>query len=67
MNDDRYSKIALLGGVHGIRQTGRLLKCWIDSINEDCGALGITIIQAFTTSLDRNNWRTTINGLSIHA
>ena len=55
MNDGRYPKIALLGGVHGIRQRGRLKKLWIDSIKEDHGTLGMTITQVSRTEQDKNN------------
>ena len=67
MNDGRYPKIALLGGLIGIRRRGRPPKHWIDSIKEDCGTLDMTITQASRTSQDKNNWRTTIEGLPIHA
>ena len=66
MNDSRYLETALLRGVHGIRQSRRHIKCWIDSIKEDCGTLGMTITQASRTAQDRNNWRTIINGLPMH-
>ena len=63
MNDGRYPKIAQLRRVHGTKQRGRPIICWIDSIKEDCGTLGMTITQASRTAQDRNNWRTAINGL----
>ena len=67
MNNGRYPKIALLGGVHEIRRRGRPRKYWIDSIKEDCGTLGMTLTQVPRTAQDRNNWRTNINGLLMHA
>ena len=66
MNDGRYLKIALLGGVHGIRQRGRPPNHWIDRIKEDCGGLSMAITQASRTAQNRNTWRTAINGLSMH-
>lgn len=66
MNDGRFSKIALPGGVHGIRRKGRLKKCWIDSTKEDCGALGVMTTQTAQTAQDRYNWRTAKNGLPMH-
>ena len=65
MNNGRYPKIALLGGVYWIRQRKRPPKCWIDSIKEDCGTLSVTIKQASRIVQDRNNWRTVINGLPV--
>ena len=67
MNDGRYPKIALLGGMHGIRQRGKPKTCWIDSIKEDYGTLRMTIMQASRTAQDRNNWRTAIYGMPMHA
>ena len=66
-HDGRHPKIALLGGVHGTRGRGRPQIHWTDSIKENCGALGRTITQAPRTAQDRNNWRTAINGLPMHA
>ena len=67
MNDGRYPKTALLGGVQEMRQRGRPKKHWIDSIKEDCETLGMTITQASRTAQDRNNWRTAKNRLPRHA
>ena len=67
MNDGKYPKIALLGGVYGIRQRGRPNKCCIDGTKEDCGTLDMTMTQASRIAQDRNNWRTTLNRLLMHA
>ena len=64
VNDGRYPKIALLGGVHWIRQRGRSKKRWIDRVKEDCGALGMTITQRL--GLPRRGTMA-INGLHTHA
>lgn len=71
MNGSRYSKIALVGGVHIIRQRGSQKNKttkkprWIDRIKENCGTLGMTAVSK--TAQDGNNWRTAENGPSMHA
>lgn len=67
MKDGRYPKTAMYGGVHGKRRRGRPKKRWMDTIKEDCEALGLTIYQANTIAQERNTWRNTINGLPMHA
>ena len=71
MNDNRYPRIALLGGVHRIRQRGRThtqkKKHWVDSIEEDCRNTDMAITQASRTAQDRNNWRTAMSRLPTRA
>ena len=67
MNGGRYLKIVLLGGLHSIRVKRKAQKTLDRQHKEDCGTLGVTVTQAPRTAQDRNNWKTTINGLPMQA
>ena len=60
MGNERYPKIALNGYVHGKRSRGRPKKRWIDTIRDDCEAIGMTIQEATHVAQDRQKWRATM-------
>src|SRR6218665_200572 len=60
VQDERYTKIACNGYVHGVRKRARPKKRWIDTIMEDCKELNMTLQEATHMTRDRRVWRATI-------
>ena len=57
MSEERYRNILLYGQTDGTRPTGGPRKKWIDNIQEDCSAMGLSLIEADRLASDRNRWR----------
>ena len=65
MATDRLPYIALFGRVHGERRRGRPRKRWINNLKEDCGELGMNLVEACRLAAsDRDVWRRSVWRLS---
>ena len=56
MKENRILYITLHGRVHGTRSIGRPRR-WIDGIKDDCDEMGLSLLQAFNITNDRNRWK----------
>ena len=63
MKENRIPYIALHGRVHGTRSIGRPRRRWIDGIKDDCDEMGLSLLQAFNTTADRNEWKELVDEL----
>src|SRR6476619_2624670 len=52
--------VAIQGQVHGKRSRGRPQKHWIDNVKEDVITMGISLVEAFRLTQDREGWRSLV-------
>src|SRR6476469_2103567 len=57
MSAHRLTLVAVQGQVHGKRSRGRPQKRWIDHVKEDITTMGISLVEAFRLTQDREGWR----------
>ena len=62
----RLPLVAIQGQVHGKRSRGRPQKRWIDNVKEDVTTMGISLVEAFRLTQDREGWRSLVR-LSMRA
>ena len=63
MKENRILYITLHGRVHGTRSIGRPRKRWIDGIKDDGDEMGLSLLQVFNTTVDRNGWKELVDEL----
>jgi len=67
MNEERYPNMLLYGHIEGTRPRDRPKKKWIDSIQEDCSDMDLTVVEANRLAHDRSRWRIAIQKIFLHS